>query len=448
MSVKAFESAVRQLSVPANHRTWFPRWFQRFVQFQGIDGLAAVPVSDASVIDFCRMLRKSGVPHWQRAQAVEAIEFYVREVLHSDVPDLSRIRLKLQALAADERAGLKNVSAAEQKHLLGVLPASEPEAIRQTRTALRLQHYAASTEESYIGWLQRFMAFAGSEDLQQFGGPEVKEFLSDLAVNARVAASTQSQALNALLFYFRKVLGRDLEFIDAVRATRSRRLPVVLNRAEVARVFEHLTGRDRLLGLLLYGSGLRHLEARRLRVKDIDLNTGQILVREGKGSKDRITTLSQAAIPLLRTQLAAVRALWKRDREAGLPPVWLPFALERKYPNAGALLGWQFIFPSRELSVDPRSGVRRRHHIHENLFAGVFKQALKKAGITKAASPHTLRHSFATHLLEDGYDIRTVQELLGHADVSTTMIYTHVLNKPGLAVRSPADALATIGIDR
>ncbi len=242
------------------------------------------------------------------------------------------------------------------------------------------------------------------------------------------------------MFFYQRILGRELEFIDSVKAQRPKHLPLVLSRPEVTRMLRELQGRDLLLALLLYGSGMRHKEVLRLRVKDVHFDTMQIMVRDGKGEKDRVTMLPKAAVELLQVQFKAVKKLHDKDLEAGFAQVFLPYALEKKYPNANREFCWQFVFPSRERSRDPRSGAIRRHHIHENNFPPIMKRALKAAGVDQPATPHTLRHSFATHLLEDGYDIRTVQELLGHADVKTTMIYTHVLNKPGLAVRSPADA--------
>jgi integron integrase len=285
------------------------------------------------------------------------------------------------------------------------------------------------------------MRFVGSQELEQFGAPELKDFLTDLAVKGEVAASTQNQALSGVMFFYQRILGRELEFIDAVKAKRPQHLPLVMSRQEVQRMLRQLEGRDLLLALLLYGAGMRHKEVLRLRVKDVHFDTMQIVIRDGTGEKDRITMLPKAAGELMQRQLQTVRKLHEKDLEAGDGHVYLPYALAKKYRNADRELGWQFVFPSRQKSRDPRSGAIRRHHIHENNFPPIMKRALVAAGINQPATPHTLRHSFATHLLEDGYDIRTVQELLGHADVKTTMIYTHVLNKPGLAVRSPVDGL-------
>ncbi|HEX8010377.1 MAG TPA: integron integrase [Casimicrobiaceae bacterium] len=272
------------------------------------------------------------------------------------------------------------------------------------------------------------------------GSPEVEQFLTNLAVDANVSASTQNQAKSALLFLYRDVLGVDLAWLQGVtRARTPERLPVVLTEAEVSCIFQHLRGHYLLMAKVLYGAGLRLMECVRLRVKDVDFGRGAIVVRDGKGQKDRITMLPQAVELPLQCHLRHVRLIHDEDLRQGVGAVYLPFALARKYPGAARARGWQYVFPSMKLSIDPRSGVKRRHHVDEQGLQRAVKQAVRDAGIDKPATPHTLRHSFATHLLESGYDIRTVQELLGHADVSTTMIYTHVLNRGGRAVVSPLD---------
>jgi len=277
------------------------------------------------------------------------------------------------------------------------------------------------------------------------GEQEVTQFLSDLAVAKRVSASTQSQALSALLFLYREVLGQELNWLqDVVRAKRPKRLPVVLSRTEVRALLNQLQHERWLMATILYGTGLRLMECLRLRVKDIDFDRNQITVREGKGNKDRLTMLPAAVKEPLARHLEDVREQHKRDLTNGFGRVYLPDALERKYPNANREWGWQWVFPATQISVDPRSGEQRRHHLHESVLHRTIKEATRKAGIHKPVSCHTLRHSFATHLLEDGYDIRTVQELLGHQDVSTTMIYTQVLNQGGHGVHSPADRLGDL----
>jgi integron integrase len=274
------------------------------------------------------------------------------------------------------------------------------------------------------------------------GAPELEAFLTHLAVEGNVAAATQNQALSALLFLYREVLKINLPWLDGVvRAKTPQRLPVVLTRQEVASVLERMSGVYGLLAQLLYGTGMRLMECVRLRVKDVDFERAEIVVRDGKGAKDRITMLPQTLISPLQAHLQTRRQLFDDDRAKGKVSVFMPNALDRKYPNAGTDWAWQYIFPSGSYSIDPRSGEERRHHLDEKLLQRAVKKAVQASGIAKLATPHTFRHSFATHLLQSGYDIRTVQELLGHADVATTMIYTHVLNKGGRGVTSPLDAM-------
>ncbi len=315
--------------------------------------------------------------------------------------------------------------------------------LEQMRDLMRLKHYSLRTERTYCDWVERFIRFHGKRHPRELGNAEVTEFLTHLARDGDVAASTQNQALSALLFLYKQVLEEEIGWLDGVeRAKKPVRVPVVLSREEVHKVFAHLHGTSKLMAGLLYGSGLRLLECLRLRVKDIDLAQARITVREGKGGKDRVTMLPvNLAVPLER-HLAKVKAQHEQDLDDGFGTVYLPGALGRKYPSADREWLWQYVFPSTRLSADPRSGdagVKRRHHVDESSLQLAVKKAVRASGITKPATCHTFRHSFATHLLENGYDIRTVQELLGHKDVSTTMIYTHVLNKPGLGVRSPLD---------
>jgi len=322
------------------------------------------------------------------------------------------------------------------------LPPKPPRLLDQMREALRLRHYSLRTEQAYLHWTQRFIYFHGKRHPRDLGPREVEAFLSHLAVEGGVSASTQGQALAALLFLYKQVLGVDLPWLDeVVRAKRPQRLPTVLTPDEVARLLACLEGTQALMARLLYGTGMRLMECLRLRVKDVDLSRREITIREGKGNKDRMTMVPVALIPALEQHLEQVRDLWRRDRAADLPGVQLPNALERKKPGEGKTLAWFWLFPGRELSTDPRSGIRRRHHAHEQGIQRAIKRAVLAAGIVKPASTHTLRHSFATHLLESGQDIRTVQELLGHSDVKTTMIYTHVLNRGPLGVVSPLDRL-------
>ncbi|MEQ1674612.1 MAG: integron integrase [Candidatus Nitrotoga sp.] len=310
----------------------------------------------------------------------------------------------------------------------------------QVRDKIRVKHYSIRTEKQYLQWIKRFILFHGKRHPQDMGANEVESFLTHLAVEGSVSASTQNQALSALLFLYREVLGIDLPWMDTmVRAKNPQRLPVVLTRAEVALVFERMEGGYGLMARLLYGTGMRLMECVRLRVKEVDFAQREILIRDGKGAKDRVTMLPDVLILPLQEHLARRRLLFEDDLAKGMTEVFLPDALARKYPNASTDWAWQYVFPSGSYSVDPRSGRQRRHHIDEKLLQRAVKRAVNASGIVKLATPHTFRHSFATHLLQSGYDIRTVQELLGHSDVSTTMIYTHVLNKGGRGVVSPLD---------
>ena len=318
----------------------------------------------------------------------------------------------------------------------------EPKLLDRVRDALRVRHMSPRTEKAYLHWIRRYILFHRKRHPSDMGEAEINAFLTHLAVRQNVSASTQSQALCALLFLYRVVLEREVgELEGLVRPKRRRKLPVVLSREEVRSILGYLEGADRLFFQLLYGTGMRLMEALRLRVKDVDLSFDQITVRDGKGAKDRVTMLPAAVKPALVEHLEAVKALHEKDLQEGFGRVHLPYALARKYPNAPVEWGWQFVFPAADLSTDPRSGERRRHHLYDRTVQKIFREAVRKTGITKLATCHTLRHSFATHLLIGGYDIRTVQELLGHKSVKTTMIYTHVLNRGGRGVQSPLDSM-------
>jgi integron integrase len=315
-----------------------------------------------------------------------------------------------------------------------------PKLLDQVRGKIRLKHYSIRTEQAYVDWIKRFILHFGKRHPRELGAADVEAFLTHLAVAGNVAASTQNQAKSALLFLYREVLEMELPWLDNVeRAKAPKRLPVVLTRDEVHAVLSRLSGTHWLIASLLYGAGLRIMEALRLRVKDVEFSRNEILVRDGKGFKDRVTMLPAALAAPLTEHLKRVKALHGQDLAAGRGAVFLPYALERKYPGAARDWAWQYVFPSANLSEDPRTGIERRHHLQDQAVQRAMRQAVRDAGVAKPATPHTLRHSFATHLLEGGYDIRTVQELLGHADVSTTMIYTHVLNKGGRGVTSPLD---------
>jgi integron integrase len=310
----------------------------------------------------------------------------------------------------------------------------------QLRDAIRIKHYSYSTEKTYIHWAQRYILFHNKRHPAEMGSPEIEAFLSHLAQEANVSASTQNQAFNALLFLYRNVLQIELAPpIHALRAKRTQHLPTVLSKSEVNQVLVGMQGLHQLMARLLYGCGLRLMECLRLRVKDIDFEQSQVVVREGKGEKYRLTMLPTRLVEPLKAQIAFVQKLHERDLAEGYGSVELPFALARKYPNADKELAWQYVFPSNRLSTDPRSGIVRRHHLDPSGLQRAVKSAGTLTKINKPVSPHTFRHCFATHLLEAGYDIRTVQELLGHKDLKTTMIYTHVLNRGLKSVRSPLD---------
>lgn len=305
---------------------------------------------------------------------------------------------------------------------------------------MRVAHYSLRTERAYLGWIRRFLLAHPGRDPRELGAVHVEAFLTGLAVEGQVAASTQNQALAAILFLYRDVLGVKLAWMDdVVRAKRPLRLPTVLSQSEVRALLVHLEGRMAVLAQLLYGTGMRLMEGVRLRVKDVDFERRELTVREGKGGKDRRTVLPGSLVPVLKAEIERVRVLHAQDLQRGVGEVWLPHALSRKYPSAAREFGWQYVFPARNISLDPRDGCWRRHHVDEAMLSRALKRARIAAGLAKPATAHTLRHSFATHLIESGYDIRTVQELLGHKDVATTQIYTHVLNRGAGAVLSPLD---------
>ena len=330
-----------------------------------------------------------------------------------------------------------------QPALTASAPSSaKPKLLDDVRQTIRTRHYSYMTEKAYGHWIKRFIFFHNKRHPAEMGEAEIGRFLSSLATDSHVSASTQNQALNALLFLYREILKKEIGYVNGVvRAKRPHRLPVVLTRQEVKSILGILDHSDWLMVMLLYGAGLRLMECLQLRVKDIDFTTNQIVVRAGKGDKDRHTMLPAVMKEPLARHLEIIKEQHRRDLERGLGRIALPNALERKYPNAGKEWGWQWVFPATSHYTDRETGEQRRHHLHESVLQKAVKQAVHKAGISKPATPHTFRHSFATHLLEDDYDIRTVQELLGHTDVTTTMIYTHVLNRGGRGVNSPADRL-------
>jgi integron integrase len=323
-----------------------------------------------------------------------------------------------------------------------VAPPPQPKKLlEQMSDILRTKQYSARTEKTYLEWVRLYILFHNKRHPREMGAPEINAFITHLVTQKNISASTQNQALSAVLFLYRHVLKLELDqnLLGAIRPTRSHNIPTVLDKSEVKAILAEMTGVYRLMAQILYGSGLRLMECLRLRVKDIDFNNHQIVVRDGKGADDRVTTLPATLIPGLREQIQRVRTLHQQDLADGFGTVYLPFALARKYPHANHEFAWQYLFPANELSIDPQTGIQQRHHLHETSLQKAVKSAAKLAYIDKLVTPHTFRHSFATHLLQNGYDVRTVQELLGHKDLKTTMIYTHVLQNGPLGVHSPLD---------
>jgi len=405
-----------------------------------------------------RVGRLDRIASWQFIQIIDAIQNLLRtaNATAADDVDWPYWRDSARTLASNHptiarEGGAPNDESASGERFkekrnrpsdLDTVRKNHAPLLERLAAEIRRRRYSIRTEQVYESWACRFILFCENRDPREVGAERIVAFLEDLAVRARVSASTQNQALNALVFLYRQVLGRPLDELgDFARAKRPKRLPVVLERAEVVRLLERLDGTQHTMAALLYGTGMRLMECVRLRVQDVDFHYHQIVVRDGKGQKDRVVPLPKRLEQPLHAQLETARVLHQQDLEQGYGEVFLPDALARKWPNAPKEWIWQYVFPSGRLSVDPRSGKTRRHHMHENGLQKAVKTAARKAKIAKKVNCHCLRHSFATHLLLSGYDIRTVQELLGHADVSTTMIYTHVLNRGGQGVRSPFDEL-------
>jgi integron integrase len=397
--------------VNAKYIPFYLKWVSEGYRFLDIPLIQ--PIKNEQRAQFLKHLSKNH-EDWQVNQADNAFRLY-GYFLSSQHPD--------KANAIPETL-LNDWKAVEEK----------------TIEAIRLRHRSYSTEKTYILWLRQFQGFVKNKDLKEIGGKDLQDFLSYLAVERKVSASTQNQALNAIVFVYRHVLEKDIEDqINSVRARQKRRLPVVLTIKEVNNIFDEMSGLHGLMAKLIYGCGLRLQECLSLRIKDVDIEQGILIVRSGKGDKDRRTVLPESLKDDLLHHISSVRDIYEQDRKDNTNGVYLPGALEKKYPNAGKEWGWFWLLPAKDISIDPRSRIVRRHHLHPASLQRAFKDAVIKAGITKQASIHTLRHSFATHLLENGYDIRTIQELLGHRNLQTTMIYTHVATKNVLGVRSPLD---------
>ena len=433
-------------------KIWAGIWLGRFVRSVGGRRLDEVEPED--VVRFLQRAAVLGGEDWQIEQGERAVKLALREVLQlpwtKQWPAFSEKIVfdgPTEAEGGDGHvgsrkrsgtSGVKGMARFDGRSDEGELPKRYSAFLEEMRVAARRLHYADRTEETYVDWMRRFLVFTRPIGREAMGAGDVALFLEYLAVVRKVGAATQNQALNALVFVFRDVLDRDLGEIGGVeRAKQKRRLPVVLSRDEVGRLIEAAPKGYRLMIRLMYGTGMRLMECLRLRVKDLDFDHQQVMVRSGKGDKDRVTTMPGSMVGALRENLDRVRAIHEGDLAAGHGEVFMPNALQRKWPKVAREFGWQYVFPAGRLTVEGKAV--RRHHVHENSLQKAVKEAAVRAGLEKRVSCHALRHSFATHLLESGYDIRTVQELLGHSDVSTTMIYTHVLNRPGLAVRSPLD---------
>lgn len=319
--------------------------------------------------------------------------------------------------------------------------AKSPKLLDEVRADLRVRHYSLRTENAYLNWIHRFIRYHGNRHPSEMDEKEINDYLKHLAVDRNVSASTQNQALCAVVYLYKRILNREIGDLQLIWAEKPKKLPVVFTPGEITAIMDRLSGTYWLMAMLMYGSGLRLMECLRLRVKDVDFSYRQITVHDGKGFKDRVTMLPEKVAAPLLEHITKVKKLHGKDMKEGYGSVYLPYALERKYPNASKELGWQYVFPASRISTDPRTGIKRRHHLDETVLQKAVKQAIHNSGITKHAGCHSLRHSFATHLLMRGSDIRTVQELLGHENVATTQIYTHVLNRGGLGVKSPADDL-------
>ena len=402
---------------PEKNIPFLAYWASRFLTFGRKRDMATGEYNESAIIEFLDMLRADDkILDWQPRQADDALKLYYFNYLGKTRPQL------LEATQAGDM----------------------PTTLQELQRLIRLRHYSYSTERTYMQWCERFLSYAlqGDKKLPDLSSKDFKDFLSHLALKQKVAASTQNQAFNAILFLFRHVLAKETDDLgDTVRAKRGQKLPVVFSVEEVKNLLEQMNGLTKLITELLYGSGMRLMEVARLRVKDIDIDANTIFVRSGKGDKDRSTVLPDAVIDGLKEHLGRVKALHEKDLAAGYGEVFMPDALGRKYPNAGKQWAWQYVFPSSRLSVDPRSGKIARHHITDSAIQNAVKEAVRKAKIVKHASVHTLRHSFATHLLQSGVNIREVQSLLGHKNLETTMIYTHVLRNMSNAPKSPLDAL-------
>ena len=438
MSLVKFDNYARNRQFRNPDHPWSMRWLKRMFEFWKVSSGSDLVIDDKRLIDFLKMLKQSSTATWKRHQAAVVAGRYVEMISGESDPAIGEVIRALQQRALAEKNGDAGAAKQEQH-----FPEHEPAVITEMRKALRLSRYKFDTEKAYVGWVKRFLAANPGREVSTLAEPEIRAFLATLVMNpdGGVSANTLKQSKSAILFLFQKTLGRELAFLEHGEATKPKKLPVVLSVDEIKAIRGQMTGTRLLMMDLMYGAGLRSKECRRLRIKDMQIDEGTILVRNGKGEKDRITVFPSHAIKRVIEQIERRRVRHQRDLESGEGEVFLPDALARKYPTESRKFGWQWLFASPRTRLDPRSGRRWRHHVSQDYLGKEFATALKVSGCVKNAVPHSLRHSFATHLLESGTDIRTVQELMGHADVKTTMIYLHVMNKPGLAVKSPLDRL-------
>ena len=434
----SYRQAAIASGVPVKNAEGFVKWAEKFAVATKGKQLRERSAADIRKFLFELSIQRSIQP-WQVHQAEEALVFFYEGFLKLDLglntvrplvpaPGISNSNFKTPQQFKD-----RVLSKTEEKARYGEL-------YSRFRSAMRVRHYSIRTERAYEQWIGRLLSFYKAKPADSIDADDIQRYLNYLAEERKVAASTQNQALNAIVFFFKEVLKRDPgDFSDFVCAKRSQHIPEVLTRSEVESLLDAMSGVTQLMAGLLYGAGLRLMECIRLRVKDIDFETRRLTIRDGKGRKDRVTMLPERFQPLLEQQLEKARTIYEADLKKGVAGVYLWPGLDRKYPNAAKEWIWQYVFASNRLSVDPRSHTTRRHHVHASSLQKAVKNAAAKAGLSKRVTCHTLRHSFATHLLENGCDIRTVQELMGHSNVATTMIYTHVLNRPGISVKSPAD---------
>lgn len=443
---KEYQLIVEDNDVGKKHVSWYKAWVEKFEKH--IQGKKLNTRNAEDVKEFLNSLPGQSLD-WQVQQAEHALLILYQSFLRlpwartwpiTKTSNGKRFTIA-QPNVAPVSASTRPATRSDHRAAMADIRRRYAELLKKFHSEICLRHYSIRTEQSYESWICRFLIFHSPKHANKLGPQAIKEFLSFLAEKREVSVSTQHQALNALVFLFSQIMDKEVGDISSfTKAKRSRRLPVVLSKDEVRRLLAEMSGVTKIQASLLYGCGLRLMECIRLRVKDLDFNRQQIIVRFGKGQKDRLTVFPVSYQKILKEQLREVRKVHQQDLANGYGEVFIPPALARKYPSAPKEWLWQYVFPAARLAVDPRSGKVRRHHFSENTLQKAVKRAVAAAGINKKATCHTLRHSFATHLLESGYDIRTVQELMGHADVSTTMIYTHVLNRPGIAVISPLDS--------